>query len=85
VRRNAVGVSLVSAEYYREHLRYLRAEVSAMRAGSGMASPTTASFHALCLMRSDAPDVTDGERTEAERLIDESAGLVIKLRGTNGN
>lgn len=75
------GVSLVSAEYYRRHLAalgYWFKQVQEVRADRRPAVAARVRFAARCLMRSDCAEVTDGERAEAARLIDASAGFLAR-------
>jgi len=73
------GVCPVSAPYYRMHLAGLREAFAKLQAATGNRDSLASdvSFHASCLMQSDAADVTDAERDEAKRLIDTTAGYLI--------
>lgn len=83
------GVSFVSADYYRRHLAALRdgfAELQRAEIARRHDLAARVRFHARCLMRSDGgADVTAAERDEAFRLIDTTAGYIVRHGLTEGD
>jgi hypothetical protein len=71
------GASMVSYEWFAPKLAELRTRVAALRGGA-LEERRRVSFLARCLMRADCAEASELERDEAERLIDESAGLIAR-------
>lgn len=76
------GLSFVTAEYYRARLADLRARYAelqaTLQADDRREVARLVRHSAMCLMRSDAADVTADERIEAEWLVDSSAGYLAR-------